>query len=90
MREMYLATRRIVDERGAERRYDYYIIFGQTEVEGLFCESYGLRVTEQGNGATCSVPDVTCSIARMDELCAMVLAAGVGPLTLRDVVEDWL
>lgn len=90
MRELFLATRKITDCEGRERRYDYYIMYGCTEVDGLSCESYGLRVTEQGSGATCSVADVTSSISRMDELCALVVAGGVGPLTLREVVEDWL
>ena len=90
MRELFVDTAAVFDERGREHRYDYHIIVDEMNVGQFACESYGLRVREQGSGVFCAVPNITCSIPRIDELCAMAVRGSVTPATLRDVVEDWL
>lgn len=90
MRELFLKRMSLTDEQGRERVYDYTILIDEMDVGPFFCESYGLEVTEQGSGETCAVPHITTSISRIDALCERVLAGGVTPLTLADVVSDWL
>ena len=90
MRELFVDTTVLRDEQGREHRYDYHIIIDEMNVGQFACESYGLRVREQGSGELCVIPNITCSSARIDELCELVTAGRVTPVTLRDVVEDWL
>lgn len=90
MRELFLKTIAMEDQQGRVRRYDYSIIIDEMDVGPFACESYGLRVAERGSGEICAVPHITTSISRIDELCERVLAGGVTPLTLEDVVSDWL
>ncbi len=90
MRELFLERRSIEDEQGRRRVYDYDIIIDEMDVGPFACESYGLQIREQESGAVCMIPHITTSISRIDELCELVLAGGVTPLTLEDVVNDWL
>lgn len=89
MRELFLQTLELPDESGVIHSYNYSILIDEMDV-GLFsCESYGIRVSEQG-GPEASVPHVTCSAARIDELSGLVVRNGVTPTTLKDVLSDWL
>ncbi len=90
MRELFLKKLTLTDVDGRERDYDYYIVIDEMDVGPFSCESYGLQVREQGSGAVCTVPHITTSISRIDDLCELVLAGGVTPVTLPDVVSDWL
>lgn len=90
MRELFLNTRSLRDEQGRERHYDYSIIIDEMDVGPYTCESYGLQVREPESGESCTVPHITCSISRIDELCTLVITHGVTPITLEDVVKDWL
>ena len=58
-------------------------------VGGLCCESYGIKVTGP-DGDSQAVPNITVSVGRIDELAELVRRNQVSPVTLRDVVEDWL
>lgn len=89
MRELFLRTLELPDQDGRVRRYDYLIVIDEMDVGRFSCESYGIKVVEQG-GETASVPHVTCSAARIDELSELVLRGGVTPAALEDVVRDWL
>lgn len=90
MRELFLKKLTLTDEEGRAREYDYSILIDEMDVGPFCCESYGLAVREQGSGTVCTVPHITTSIARIDELCELVLTGGVTPVTLPDVVSDWL
>ena len=90
MRELFLKSISMEDEQGRTRRFDYSILIDEMDVGPFSCESYGLQVKEQGSGETGAVPHITTSISRIDELCELVLAGGVTPSTLADVVNDWL
>ncbi len=70
--------------------FDYYILIGEMNV-GTFCvESYGVRVVDRRTGESAQVPHVTIRIPRIDELMELLIRQQVGPITLRDVVDDWL
>ena len=90
MRELFLKSISMEDEQGRTRCFDYSILIDEMDVGPFFCESYGLQVKEQGSGEVGAVPHITTSISRIDELCELVLAGGVTPVTLADVVRDWL
>lgn len=89
MRELFLETLELPDEAGVIHRYDYSILIDEMDVGPYSCESYGIRVSER-DGAEASVPHVTCSAARIDELSGLVVRNGVTPTTLHDVLSDWL
>ena len=90
MRELFLKTVSMEDALGKKRSYDYSILVDEMDVGPYSCESYGLRIAEQGSGEECRVPHITCSISRIDELSRLVVDGGVTPVTLADVVADWL
>lgn len=89
MRELFLETVELTDQNGAVRRFDYSILIGEMDVGPYACESYGVRISEQGGGQA-SVPNITCSASRIDELSGLLARNGVTPAALRDVVLDWL
>ena len=89
MRELFLETVELADQNGAVRRFDYSILIGEMDVGPYACESYGVRISEQGGGQA-SVPNITCSASRIDELSGLLVRNGVTPTALRDVVLDWL
>ena len=89
MRELFLRTLTFSDESGKQRSYDYSILIGEMDVGPFSCESYGVRVVEQG-GAEASAPNITCSAARIDELSELLLRNEVTPTTFHDVLADWL
>lgn len=89
MRELFLETVELADQNGTVRRFDYSILIGEMDVGPYACESYGVRISEQGGGQA-SVPNITCSASRIDELSGLLVRNGVTPTALCDVVLDWL
>ena len=89
MRELFLQTLELADEAGVSHSYDYSILIDEMDVGSYACESYGVKIAEQG-GPEASAPNVTCSAARIDELSGLLLRNGVTPTTLQDVLSDWL
>lgn len=89
MRELFLKTLELEDEAGLSRRYDYSILIGEMDVGRFCCESYGVKVAQQG-GPSASVANITCSPERIDELAGLLLQHAVTPACLEDVVQDWL
>lgn len=90
MRELFLKTVVLEDAKNVARKYDYFILIDEPGAGVLFCESYGIRVAEQGSGEECRIPHITTSMSRIDELAELVTNGGVTPVTLPDVVADWL
>ena len=78
------------DEQGRIRTYDYTVIVDELEMGAFSCESYGLKICERGSDACCAICHITTSRSRLEELCELVLFCGVTPVTLTDVVADWL
>lgn len=90
MKELFVETRAVEDEEGRVRRFDYYVVVGEMEMDGRFaCESYGIKVEEQG-GDCALLPNLTVSVARIDDLVERMTRNTVGPAGAHDVVEDWL
>ena len=90
MREMFVGTREEQGEDGSTVQCDYYVLIDQMEVGGSFaCESYGVKVAEQG-GDIAVIPNITVSISRIDALVDRMLRNTVSPASARDVVDDWL
>ena len=69
--------------------YHYTILVDEMSVGGLICESYGVRVTGP-DGECAELANITVSAGRIDELVDLLRRNQVSPVTLRDVVEDWL
>ena len=69
--------------------YRYAILVDEMSVGGLCCESYGVRATGPG-GDREEVPNITVSVGRIDALAELLCRNQVSPVTLRDVIEDWL
>ena len=90
MRELFLGTAEQEKEDGESRIFCYHIIIDEMDVGAFSCESYGLRVEDPQEGTEVSVPHITCSISRIDELCELVMGGAVPPDQLLDVVQDWL
>ena len=89
MRELFLETVELADQTGEVRRFDYSILIGEMDVGAYACESYGIKVAEQGGEQAC-VENITCSASRIDELSGLLTRNGVTPTALYDVVSDWL
>lgn len=89
MRELFLKTVELADQTGMVRRFDYSILVGEMDVGAYACESYGVKIAEQGGAQAC-VENITCSASRIDELSGLLVRNGVTPAALNDVVSDWL
>ena len=89
LRELFVETVELADETGAVRRFDYFIVIGEMNVGAYACESYGVKVAEQG-GEQALIENITCSASRIDELSGLLVGNGVAPAALHDVVSDWL
>ena len=90
MRELWVDSRRVSDEEGRSRIFDYAILIGERDLGTFSCESYGVKIAERGSGNLSIIPDVTTRIARIDELMELLIRNEVLPGHLLDVVMDWL
>jgi hypothetical protein len=64
----------------------YYLL---TEEVGELCESYGVEVCLEG-GENCRISGITCSQPGILRLIAALMRGGVTPVSLHDVVDDWV
>ena len=87
--EYKIATRRLADQLELPRTFHYFLVVDWVEAGAFCCESYGVRITEEG-GETVLLPALTVSAVRVDELITLLIEHHVGPAGLRDVVADWL
>lgn len=87
--EMKIATRSCTDQRGNQRNFHYFLTVDQEETPDFFCENYGVRIAEE-QGEDTSIPGITTSASRIDELMTLLVDNHVGPAGLADVVADWL
>ena len=70
--------------------YDYAILVDELQVGAFSCESYGAQVTNRNTGDRSDVPNITVSVPRIDALMDLLVRNQVGPIHLRDVIDDWL
>lgn len=90
MRELKLDLYSLYPALKTDGPYDYSILVDQVEAGAFACESYGVLVTNRVTGDRAEVSNITVSTSRIDELMELLVSNQVGPLHLRDVVEDWL
>ena len=89
MMELKIASQTCRDQTGEPRTFHYALTVDTVEADAFCCENYGVRVWEdQGEDET--IPGITTSASRIDELMTLLVDNRVGPAGLRDVVEDWL
>lgn len=81
--------RELLVESPRDCGYRYMILVDEMTVGGMSCESYGVRVTGP-DGDCAEIPNITVSAGRIDELVDLLRRNQVTPVTLRDVVDDWL
>ena len=89
MMEIKIASRSCLDQQGRPRTFHYALTVDSVESGSFFCETYGVQVSEEG-GDVSSIPGITTSASRIDELLTLLVEHAVGPTSLQDVVEDWL
>ena len=89
MRELIVETKNLNGDAG-KGRYVYSILVDEMDVGRFFCESYGVSIRDAVTGQRAAVPNVTASIPRIDELMELLIRNEVTPVTLRDVIDDWL
>ena len=87
--EFKITSRTITDEQGSPRKFHYSLLVDQIEGGHFACENYGVRITEEG-GECASIPGITTSAMRIDELMTLLVEHRVSPTSLTDVVTDWL
>ena len=87
--EFKIASCTIIDELGAARQFHYFLLVEPVELGCLFCENYGVLISEE-EGEKAYVPRITTNAARIDELITMLVKYKVSPTALPDVVADWL
>lgn len=90
MRELKLDIFSLYPDVKTDGPYDYSILVDQLDVGAFSCESYGAQVTARATGARAAVPNITISASRIDRLMELLVRGQVGPLHLRDVIDDWL
>ena len=84
-----VVSRTCPDELGRSRTFHYSLTVDTVESGAFSCENYGVKISED-DGDTAAVPGITTSALRIDELMTLLVEHGVGPASLRDVVDDWL
>lgn len=87
--EIKIAARQCIDQEGNLRNFHYFLTIAQEETPNFFCENYGVHIAEE-NGTEVTVPYITTSARRIDELLTLLVDNRVGPTGLRDVIDDWL
>ena len=90
MRELKLDLFSLYPDLEDTGAYDYSILVDQVEVGNFSCESYGAAVVSRLTGERSAVPNITVSVPRIDALMDLLVRNQVGPIHLRDVIDDWL
>lgn len=92
METMFVTREQGLDQEGRPLSFNYYVLIDEAAIgDRFFCESYGVRIADGGNsGEECSIPNITTSTRRIDELMEYLTRNFVTPTTLPDVVADWL
>lgn len=68
----------------------YGLLVEDIEVDGFHCESYGIVAYEADTGEKTAVRHITVNGAEALALLERVARLAVSPVTLQDVVEDYL
>lgn len=92
MRHMEICRKRTRLDTREECTLVYYVTVDELTdpFAGLELESYGVGISICENGETGLVPHVTFSKAGVLSLADLLAENLVTPVTVRDIVEDWL
>ncbi len=91
MRELLMERKTEPGQDGKPYTFDYYVLVDELRLgENLACESYGVKVAAAEGDDAASIPNITTSLGRIDELMELLTRNFVTPATLEDVVADWL
>lgn len=71
-------------------RWRYALLAEDLDADGLHCESYGVEITDVLTGEETRVRHITVNAAAAQALLDAVTRLAVSPVTLADVVEDYL
>lgn len=71
-------------------QWHYALLAEDIEVDGFHCESYGIMVRSADTGEEAAVRHITVNASEALALLNTVAKLAVSPVTLRDVVEDYL
>lgn len=72
------------------KQWHYALLVEDIEVDGFHCESYGIMARDPDSGEESVVRHITVNGAEALALLERVARLAVSPVTLRDVVEDYL
>lgn len=89
MRELFFGRADLSNQVGRPLTCQYQILV-RTLPPPVSCESYGVSVALLETGEREEALDVTVRPDRIEALAGLLLAGGVTPCTLREIVEDWL
>lgn len=88
---------RVLDQRIEQQpsqpvpcRWRYGLLVEDIEADGFHCESYGVAVTDTVTGESARCRHVTVNAKEALELLDTLVRGAVGPVSLAEVVEDWL
>ena len=90
METLLIEEGRGFDQTGRPVCCKYFMTVGEAQCgDELICETYGVRVVSDWE-TDCTVPNITTDPGKAAELVRLLARNLVTPVTLRDVIEDWL
>lgn len=72
------------------RQWHYALLAEDIAVDGFHCESYGILVRDPDTGEEAAVRHITVNGSEALALLNTVARLAVSPVTLEDVIEDYL
>lgn len=92
MRQMEICRKGINLGAEEEKTLIYYVTINDLndDATGIVLESYGVGVTIVESGETAVISNVTLSNTRILELIHVLADHLVTPVTVADIVDDWL
>lgn len=90
MRTMQWDQRKTAVQPTDAKGWTYALLVEDIEVDGFHCESYGILVRDPDTKEEATVRHITVNGSEALALLSTVARSAVSPVTLRDVVEDYL
>ena len=93
MKEILISHQKTMTEEGKEFFLKYFLLIQEIEIENnLICENYGVKVSINGGEEedTAEAPNITMNATPIHSLLDLLSRNPVTPVSLADVLEDWL
>ena len=87
VREKLVVRRYFYSKMAGPLILEYYLLVSPLAKD---LEIYGVKIVEQRSGAAASAPGLTVSSQRVFHLIDLLSKGIVTPISLADIVEDWL